>query len=390
MLSKFKDLFAALLPKTDPAEKELEEIKGEDIRPSQEPPKPYGLKNKVIFAILGIVVVIFLTSIIFGMIAGTKPKMPEQNNPVVTKPVNPAASQPNSYEDMAKQIAAAPKASEQKTQQQQPKQATPPQITPTENYVQQGNHAASTRTNEDEWLKSPIGVKVAGQNYGNSQVANTGKNADNNNLAQQKGDNGILNISYRAACAFQIHAGTIIPAVLITGINSDLKGQVVAQVRQNIFDSQSGEHLLIPQGTRLLGVYGGDEVGTGQKRIGVAWTRMILPNGSSIDLGEMVSLDRAGYPGLKDKVDNHSRELYRAAFMSSLFAGAAMMAAGGNNSDDRSPGQEAVAGAAANILNIGTKLAEKQMSISPTITIRPGMAFDVFVGKDIVGLKPYM
>ena len=138
----------------------------------------------------------------------------------------------------------------------------------------------------------------------------------------------------------------------------------------------------------MIGSYGGSKVGTGEKRIGVTWTRIIFPDNRSVLIGNMAGIDLEGYPGLHDKVDNHSRELYRGAFLSSIFAAGAMAAAGGNGSDNRSPGQEAVAGAATNILNIGQKQAERNLDISPTIMIRPGTQFAIFVNQDLV-LEPY-
>lgn len=395
MLDNLRDVIKNLMPKKE--NEQLQEItheKGEDIKPKAAAPKSYGLKNKRIFLILGIVGTVFFTFIVYGMIKNTTTTNPADiERDYVTNIKGPADNHPSNYEDLAKMVTG----EEKKPKPELPLAQTPapvpvpaPRIEPTQQVDTGRQRIEQEKT---EAYKSNIAVRFGNQPGSSNSNSNNQAATDNTSLngvnQQLNNNNHILKVNYKASAQYQINEGTIIPAVLLTGINSDLKGQVVAQVRQHVFDSLTGNYLLIPQGTRLLGVYGGDELGAGSTRIAVTWVRMILPNGNSVNLGEMASLDKNGYPGLKDKVNRHTARLYQGAFMTSLFAAASMMAAGGNNSDDRSPGQEAIAGAATNILNIGSKIAEKNLDVQPTITIRPGTVFDVYVGKDIVGLKPF-
>lgn len=182
---------------------------------------------------------------------------------------------------------------------------------------------------------------------------------------------------------YTLSAGTVIPATMLTGITSDSPGgDVVAQVRQNVYDSLTGKYLLIPQGTRLIGT-SGTAGSRGNKRLGVIFKRLIFPNGTSVNLPDQQGIDGAGYPGLQDKYDDHSSTLYRSAFLAAIFAAAAQSATGDSNGyDNRSPGEEAVAGSVASILDTAQTIVERDANIAPTITISPGYQFSVFINQD--------
>lgn len=184
--------------------------------------------------------------------------------------------------------------------------------------------------------------------------------------------------------SYTLNAGTIIPATLLTGITSDVpNGDVVAQIRQDVYDSLTGTHLLIPQGSRLIGT-SGSAGSRGNKRIGVIFTRIILPDGNSITLPEQKAIDGVGYPGLVDEYTEHKGAAYGSAFMAALLGAAAQSATGDTSGDDeRSPGQEAVAGAVAEILRTGEKFVDRELEKQPTITIQPGFQFSVFINKDL-------
>lgn len=186
-----------------------------------------------------------------------------------------------------------------------------------------------------------------------------------------------------AMCA--LRAGSVIPATLLTGITSDVPGSdVVAEVRQDVYDSQTGMHLLIPQGSRIIGTSG--KAGSrGNARIGVVFTRIILPDGTSIQLPNQNAIDGTGMPGMKDQYTQHSGSIFRSAFMTSIL-GAAAQAATGNTSgdDDRSPGQEAVSGAVAQVMQAASKLVDRAADQEATITIRPGTAFSLFINQDLM------
>jgi type IV secretion system protein VirB10 len=186
---------------------------------------------------------------------------------------------------------------------------------------------------------------------------------------------------------FEVKAGTVIPTVLISGINSDLPGQVVAQVRENVYDTVSGNHLLIPQGSRLLAAYD-SMVAWGQERVLVCWNRLIRPDGTSLGLGCMPGVDLAGYSGFADEVDNHWWRIVSSAAFSSLLAATAQRSQGDVTGFQPTFPQVWASNAAGQINQSGQQLTQKNLQIQPTITVRPGFSVNVLVTKDIV-IAPY-
>lgn len=185
------------------------------------------------------------------------------------------------------------------------------------------------------------------------------------------------------ASPFVLQAGSVIPAALITGIRSDLPGQITAQVTQHIYDSPTGGVLLIPQGTRLIGQYD-NGVAFGQRRVLLVWNRLIFPNGRSIVLERQPGADTAGYAGLEDGVDYHWWELMQAVGLSTLLAVTSELTA---SDDDRLV--EAIRNGAGDTINdAGQQIIERQLQVAPTLTIRPGFPFRVIVTRDLV-LEPY-
>lgn len=182
---------------------------------------------------------------------------------------------------------------------------------------------------------------------------------------------------------YQVMAGSVIPAALITGLNSDLPGWLTAQVRSNIYDSVTGEYLLIPQGARLIGEYS-SRITYGQNRALVLWTRILFPNGASISLEGMPGVDLAGYAGFKDKVDHHFTRLFGAAVLGSLIS------TGANAAEDGDDGfsDDFLQGTANAVDQTVQQIIRKQLNIQPTIKIRPGFKFNVLVMADMV-LRPY-
>lgn len=181
---------------------------------------------------------------------------------------------------------------------------------------------------------------------------------------------------------FVVSAGSTIAAAMITALSSDLPGQVIAQVTEDVFDSASGQTRLIPQGTRLIGSYDA-RVSYGQSRALVVWTRMILPDGRSIDLDRLVGTDAAGQSGFADRVDNHSGKLLIAGLLSTLFGvGAnAATAGGGSNSDIAYAIRES---AGRSVENAGDKIVGRQLDVAPTITVRAGARVRILVSRDLV------
>jgi type IV secretory pathway VirB10-like protein len=191
----------------------------------------------------------------------------------------------------------------------------------------------------------------------------------------------------RPASPFVIQAGTIIPAALITGIRSDLPGQITAQVTQAIFDSPTGRAKLVPQGARLIGAYD-SQVAFGQSRVLLVWTRLIMPNGRSIVLERQQGADAGGYSGLEDEIDNHWAELFKAALLSTILGVGAELGAGADNGSNTDILQALRLGAANSLNQTGQQVTRRNLTIQPTLTIRPGFPVRVIVNRDLV-LEPY-
>lgn len=185
---------------------------------------------------------------------------------------------------------------------------------------------------------------------------------------------------------YVVSAGSTIAAALITGLSSDLPGQVVAQVTEDVFDTVTGRTRLIPQGTRLIGVYDA-RVSYGQSRALVVWTRLIFPDGRSLDLDRMVGTDAAGQSGLTDRVDNHTGKLLMAGLLSTLFGVGANAATGGggDNADIAFAIRES---AGRSVESAGDKIVSRQLDVQPTITVRPGARMRVLVSRDLL-LAPW-
>ena len=181
-----------------------------------------------------------------------------------------------------------------------------------------------------------------------------------------------------------LQAGAVISAALITGIRSDLPGQITAQVTENVYDSPTGKILLIPQGARIIGQYD-NGVGFGQRRILLVWNRLIFPNGRSIVLERQPGADAEGYAGLEDGVDYHWGELFKAAALSTLLSIGAESGSSGNESDIVRALRN---GAANSISQTGQQIVQRQLNIAPTLTIRPGFPVRVIVTRDLV-VEPY-
>lgn len=182
----------------------------------------------------------------------------------------------------------------------------------------------------------------------------------------------------------EVLAGTVIAASLITGINSDLPGQVLAQVTENVYDTVTGRILLIPQGSRLVGAYD-SVVAFGQRRALVVWQRIVMPDGSSIQIDNLPATDAAGYSGLADQVDYHTWTLLKGVVLSTLLGVGSQDTFGSAQSNlvqaIRESTQESTNQA-------GERIVEKDLEVQPTITVRPGWPVRVVVHKDLV-LQPY-
>lgn len=279
---------------------------------------------------------------------------------------------------------------------------------------------------EDAAANSPIGVNLKGLEAANAsavadapqpgrtqnrptgaldlygaalQAGANGQNADPNGQASKQkffnqdiADLGYLpNSVVQQLSPYELKRGSVIPATLVTGINSDLPGRITAQVSQNVYDSATGHRLLIPQGAKLFGRYDFD-VSFGQNRVLVIWTDIIFPNGSTLQIGGMAGTDAAGYGGFKDKVDNHYVRTFGSAILVALIgAGTDMLMPqdrGGVGSTDTAA-DAARRSFAETFGQISQQTVSKNLDVQPTLKIRPGYRFNVLVDQDIVFPRAY-
>ena len=191
---------------------------------------------------------------------------------------------------------------------------------------------------------------------------------------------------------YELRAGFVVPATLISGINSELPGQIMAQIAQNVYDTATGKYLLLPQGSRLVGAYSSD-VSYGQARVLVAWQRIVFPDGKAMDIGAMPGADSAGYAGFTDQVNNHYLRLYGSALlMSAVTAGITY----NQHQNQSTIGYQQPSASNAMSQALGVQLGQvtaqmiaKNLNIAPTLEIRPGYRFNVIVTKDMTFSKPY-
>ena len=187
---------------------------------------------------------------------------------------------------------------------------------------------------------------------------------------------------------YELMAGTVIPAALVTGINSDLPGQMIATVTQNVYDTVTGNYLLIPQGSRMLGQYDA-QVSYGQRRVLLVWTRLIMPDGSSIILDRLQGTDKAGYSGLEDRVDSHWGRIFAGAALSTLLGVNAQLVAQDQSVNSGSITLAFRQSSQDSLNQVGQQLTRKNLNVQPTLTVRPGFPLRIIVNKDLI-LRPYV
>jgi type IV secretory pathway VirB10-like protein len=185
-----------------------------------------------------------------------------------------------------------------------------------------------------------------------------------------------------ARSPYTMFAGTVIPCVMVTGVNSDLPGQISCMVSQNVYDTVTGKYLLLPQGTKAIGSYD-SHIAYGQDRVLVVWTRLLRPDGSNIGLEGMPGTDLSGYAGITGKVNNHYWRLAGGVVLGSIIGAGAQVAAGAN-SQNPSFSALAVQGAGQNINQAGQQITRKNLDIQPTIEVKPGERVNIFATRDII------
>ena len=192
---------------------------------------------------------------------------------------------------------------------------------------------------------------------------------------------------------YELRAGGVIPGVMVSGISSELPGQIIGQVSQNVYDTATGRHLLIAQGTKLIGVYS-NEVGFGQNSVLVAWQRLVYPDGKALDIGSMPGTDSAGMAGFRDQVDHHYARIYGSALLMSAIVGGITYSQSLNQNSQVGYNQPTAGNVLSQALGqqlgeVTSQLVSKNLNVSPTVNFKPGYRFNVIVIKDLTFNQPY-
>ncbi len=254
----------------------------------------------------------------------------------------------------------------------------------------QAQSAAGVPSNLQPASMPMPGMQAAGSAQPQPDDPNKQDRKDQFLKAQREVDDTAYSSSQKMAARsmYELKAGGIIPAVLITGINSDLPGQVIGQVSEDVRDTKTGRFVLIPQGTRLIGLYDA-HVAYGQKRILLAWSRMVFQDGSSFDLKGMPGADMGGFAGFFDEVDNHYVKIFGSSALLSLISAGVQLSQpnnGGGNNNNQQPSVSQTIGSALGqqIGQTGMTLTQKNLNVQPTLQIRPGYKFNVMVTADMI------
>jgi type IV secretion system protein TrbI len=249
------------------------------------------------------------------------------------------------------------------------------------------SEVAKAETNTPSRSPSPFAAlgqldSLQGQGQPTQQTAQDKKLA----FLNAKPDGSIYNEHslQKPASPFTLMAGSIIPASLVTGLNSDLPGFLIGQVTENVYDTVSGRYLLIPQGTKIIGKYD-SVVAFGQKRALVVWQRLIRPDGSSMVINNLPATDEGGYAGLEDRVDFHTWSLLKGIGLATLLGVGSELTLGNSQNDLVSALEQS---AIKNTDQAGQSLVQRQLDVQPTLTVRPGWPLRIIVHKDLV-LEPY-
>ena len=244
--------------------------------------------------------------------------------------------------------------------------------------IQQQNNKKEETADTKDKQKDIYGSAIAFISETNT-ASNTNKNESSSI------EDSIMN--YTPPAENSILAGTGISAILLNGINSQTKGQIMAQIQSNVYDSLNGINVLIPAGTKIIGSYA-NGAKEGQNRVDVDWKTLIMPNGASYNVdGVFQSADMLGYPGIPGNVNNHNGSKISAGAFSSALAALGSIATGNNSYGDdygwHNSGQLAMQGASANLLNTASEIFKQKLEMEPEITVEPGTAFSLYLTQTI-------
>lgn len=378
----------------------------EDIAKKEKPKVPSNIKVRVVLIIISVLAIIF----IYGFLKGAetpkkvveKPQAPEVDLNLTGTGNKEVINFPTSYEKRKTENSEIeefnfnelPPSFENKNEQNIPVEK---KINPllNEYYSTLYQEELNARKSEISFYKKDNSIPPS-EVIGGKSSQDTGiiidddlnKQKDKRNFFKNEEKRKIYNSGRElySISPYEVKAGTYIPGVLISGINSDLPGNIKGQVREDVYDTVTGNHLLIPKGTTLIGTYDSG-ITFGQNRALVVWQRLIFPNGKTILLDNMGGVDLSGYAGFKDRVDNHNLELFKAVILSSILGAGTAIVSDDDNKENDWRG-EAGRGAGEQVIMIGNRLADKLLALQPTITIRPGYRFNIMTHSDLI-LTPY-
>ncbi len=378
----------------------------EDIAKKEKPKVPSNIKVRVVLIIISVLVIIF----IYGFLKGAetpkkvveKPQAPEVDLNLTGTGNKEVINFPTSYEKRKTENSEIeefnfnelPPSFENKNEQNIPVEK---KINPllNEYYSTLYQEELNARKSEISFYKKDNSIPPS-EVIGGKSSQDTGiiidddlnKQKDKRNFFKNEEKRKIYNSGRElySISPYEVKAGTYIPGVLISGINSDLPGNIKGQVREDVYDTVTGNHLLIPKGTTLIGTYDSG-ITFGQNRALVVWQRLIFPNGKTMLLDNMGGVDLSGYAGFKDRVDNHNLELFKAVILSSILGAGTAIVSDDDNKENDWRG-EAGRGAGEQVIMIGNRLADKLLALQPTITIRPGYRFNIMTHSDLI-LTPY-
>jgi len=370
-----------------------------------EPPKPRRLSRKAIAAISAGGALGVAAALVWSLGGGHQADAPQETVSVERRQADLLASAPRDYGDLAQNAAAGlgPPAATGPAPAETAPLSAETESTPT---AAPDTQADAARQRRDQQAESAHASALFASNGGGARPAPPAEAAPPASVgapaeAPPPADAGDRRAAFVAgngnrepsvnsgrlaqpAGRYVVTAGSTIAAALVTGLSSDLPGQVVAQVTEDVFDSATGQTRLIPQGTRLIGSYDA-RISTGQNRALVVWTRLILPDGRSLDLDRLIGTDASGQSGFADRVNNHWGTILRAGVLATLL-GVGTQASGFGDND---PIADAIRDSAGQTVGrAGDRVVERQLQIQPTITVRPGARVRVLVSRDLI-LSPW-
>ena len=406
-MEKFKSILEYIqkklgIEKKNPTEEEI----GNYSMNEGKPDKVFGFRREIIRLIGVFFGAVLILAFIFASSDGEEEKkstekLPEATESEIAEVQKPKNALPNDYETLMAMNKAKEEELKRQAEEEAKKNQSPEPVKVVENPPQeispipQGNYEVPAMTqipimpeenSEDLMPKIEENPHAEGDKYKSAISFALGENEDKNSEVNELKTNAPTQkkLEYYEPNDSTLDAGTIIPVRLLTGINTDVEGQVMAQILTDVYDTATGTKLLIPQGSKLTGIYEKKSVSNG--RVPIIFKQLILPNGGSWTIsGNIVAMDGAGYTGVKGKIHHHTGQKISAGAIGSAIAALGSIAAGNvsANNNTYTAGQIATQGATANLINMTSSMLKESSEVKNTVTINPGYEFNVYVTNNI-------